>query len=219
FNRYGSSIQRVLADMNFSSDWTQETIEKVDKYFRSKYPVGENGSGLTDKKLWRDQRLLDLAKYKQTYTDRDYRIVRYPLFIPNDQGQSMIQVIEKELKQVYKHVKVRLVQNNEVKEMDLSAEPWNLAGSSLGTNGMFCQLGGAKNVEFQHGHSIRFDMSSVLDQLHINNKETLVIGPGAADGTYLNTNGELVFNMTLDQYNKVITQRSYSSIVTQEEQP
>ena len=32
-------------------------------------------------------------------------------------------------------------------------------------------------------------------------------------------NGELVFNMTLDQYNKVLTQRSYSSIVSKEDEP
>ncbi|CAF1222295.1 unnamed protein product [Rotaria sordida] len=219
FNRYGSTMQRVLTDMNFPSNWTQETIENVDKYFRSKYPVGENGIGLNDKKLWRDQRLLDLAKHKQTYVDRDYRILRYPLFIPTDQGQSMIQAIENELKQVYKHVKIRLVPNNEANTIDLSAEPWNLAGINLGTNGIFCQLGGAKNVELKQGHSIRFDISSVLDQLHIKNEQTLVIGPGAADGTYLGCNGELVVNMTFDQYNKTINQRSYSSLVTKEEQP
>ena len=109
--------------------------------FRSKYPVGENGSGLNDKKLWRDQRLLDLAKHKQTYADRDYRIVRYPLSIPTDQGKSMIQAIENELKQVYKQVKVRLVPNNEANTIDFSVEPWNLAASTLGTNGIFCQLG------------------------------------------------------------------------------
>jgi hypothetical protein len=134
-------MQRVLGDMNFPSDWTEETVEKVDSYFRSNYPVGENGSGLNEKKLWRDQRLLDLAKHKQTYVDRDYRIVRYPLFIPTDQGQSMIQAIGKELKQVYKQVKIRLVPQNEANTIDFSAEPWNLASSSLGTNGIFCQLG------------------------------------------------------------------------------
>jgi lactam utilization protein B len=134
-------MQRVLTDMNFPSDWTQETVEKVDTYFRSKYPVGENGSGLNDKKLWRDQRLLDLAKHKQTYADRDYRIVRYPLSIPTDQGQAMIQAIENELKQVYKQVKIRLVPTNEANTINFSAEPWNLAASSLGTNGIFCQLG------------------------------------------------------------------------------
>ncbi|CAF2900281.1 unnamed protein product [Rotaria sp. Silwood2] len=218
-NRYGSSMQRVLTDMNFPSDWTSETIEKVDKYLRSKYPIGENGAGLNDKRLWRDQRLLDLAKHKLTYPDRDFRIARYPLFIPTDQGQSMVRSIENELKQVYKQVKIRLVPNDEVNTMNLSAEPWNLAGANLGTNGIFCQLGGAKNVEFKQGHSIRFDISSVLDQLRIKNEQTLIIGPGAADGTYLCCNGELVFNMTLDHYNRVITQRSYSSIITKEEQP
>jgi hypothetical protein len=134
-------MQRVLTDMNFPADWTQETVKKVDDNFRSKYPVGENGSGLNDKRLWRDQRLLDLAKHKQTYVDRDYRIVRYPLSKPKDQGQSLIQAIENQLKQVYKQVNVRLVPNNEANTLDLSAEPWNLAGSSLGTNGVFCQLG------------------------------------------------------------------------------
>jgi hypothetical protein len=134
-------MQRVLTDMNFPAEWTQETVKKVDDNFRSKYPVGENGSGLNDKKSWRDQRLLDLAKHKQTYADRDYRIVRYPLSVPKDQGQSLIQAIENELKQVYKQVNVRLVPNNEANTLDLSAKPWNLAGSSLGTNGVFCQLG------------------------------------------------------------------------------
>ena len=212
-------MQRVLTDMNFPSDWTQETVEKVDQNFRSKYPVDENGSGLNDKKLWRDQRLLDLAKHKLTYADRDYRIVRYPLSIPTDQGQSLIQAIQNGLKQVYKQVKVRVVPTNEANSIDLSAAPWNLAAKSLGTNGIFCQLGGAKNVEFQQGHSILFDMSSVLDQLHIKNDETLVIGPGAGDLTHLSINGELIFNMTFDQYNKVLTQRSYSSIVTEKGEP
>ncbi|CAF1310269.1 unnamed protein product [Adineta steineri] len=214
FSRYGSSMQRVLTDMNFPSDWSQETVEKVDKYFRSKYSVEDNG--LDDKKLWRDQRLLDLAKHKQTYSDRDYRIVHYPLSIPNDQGQSMIQAIENELKQVYKQVKIRLVPIDEINKIDLSAEPWNLAASNLGNNGIFCQLGGPKNVEFKQGHSICFDISSVLDQLHIKNEQTLVIGPGAADQNQVLINGELVVNMTLDQYNKVITQRSYSSLVPEE---
>jgi hypothetical protein len=134
-------MQRVLTDMNFPSDWTQETVEKVDKYFRSKYPVGENGSGLNDKRSWRDQRLLHLAKHKQTYPDRDYRIVRYPLSVPTDQGKSMIQAIENELKQVYKQVKIRSVSNKEINTIDFSAEPWNLASSTLGTNAIFCQLG------------------------------------------------------------------------------
>jgi lactam utilization protein B len=134
-------MQRVLTDINFPSDWTQETVEKVDNNFRAKYPVGENGSGLNDKKSWRDQRLLDLAKHKLTYADRDYRIGRYPLSVPTDQGQALIKAIENELKQVYKQVKVRLVPSNEANTMDLSAEPWNLAASSLGTNGIFCQLG------------------------------------------------------------------------------
>ncbi len=134
-------MQRVLTDMNFPADWTQETVEKVDNYFRSKYPIGENGSGINEKKLWRDQRLLDLAKHKLTYADRDYRIVRYPLSVPTDQGQALIQAIENELKQVYKQVKIRLVSNTEANVIDLSGEPWNLAGSSLGTNGIFCQLG------------------------------------------------------------------------------
>jgi hypothetical protein len=78
-------------------------------------------------------------------------------------------------------------------------------------------IGGAKNVEYQQGHSVRFDVSSVLDQLRIKNEQTLVIGPGAADQTHLGTNGEVVFNMTLDQYNKIITQRSYSAIVSKDE--
>ena len=134
-------MRRVLTEMNFPSNWTQETIEKVDKYFRSKYPVGENEIGSNDKKLWRDQRLLDLAKHKQTYVDRDYRISRYPLSIPTDQGQLMIQTIENELKKVYKHVKVKLMPQNEVNTIDFSAEPWNLAGRNLGVNGIFCQLG------------------------------------------------------------------------------
>lgn len=134
-------MQRVLTDMNFPSDWTQETVEKVDQYFRSKYPIGENGSGLNDKKSWRNERLLDLAKHKQTYADRDYRIVRYPLYVPTDEGQSMIQAIENELKHVYKHVSIKLITNNQANTIDLSAQPWNLAGSSLGTNGIFCQLG------------------------------------------------------------------------------
>lgn len=141
FDRYGSTMQRVLTDMNFPSDWTQETVDKVDRYFRSKYPVGENGIGIADKKLWRDQRLLDLAKHKQTYADRDYRIMCYQLFKPTDEGQSMIEAIETELKQVYKYVKVRLVPHDEVNTIDLSAEPWNLAGQNLGTNAIFCQLG------------------------------------------------------------------------------
>ena len=59
----------------------------------------------------------------------------------------------------------------------------------------------------------------MLDQLHINNEQTLVIGPGAADQTHLSTNGELVFNMTVDQYNKVLTQRSYSAVVSKDEEP
>jgi hypothetical protein len=80
-------------------------------------------------------------------------------------------------------------------------------------------IGGAKNVEYKQGHSVRFDVSSVLDQLHIKNEQTLVIGPGAADQTHLSLNGELVFNMTLDQYNKVITQRSYSSVISEEDEP
>lgn len=134
-------MQRVLTDMSFPSDWTQETVEKVDNHFRSKYPVGENGNGLNDKKSWRDQRLLDLARHKLTYTDRDYRIVRYPLSVPNDQGQGLVQAIESELKQVYKQVKIRLVPNDEANKIDLSAKPWNLAGTNLGTNGIFCQLG------------------------------------------------------------------------------
>ncbi|UJR25060.1 hypothetical protein I4U23_006420 [Adineta vaga] len=216
FDRYGSSMQRVLTDMHFPSDWTQETVEKVDQYFRSKYPVGENGSGINEKKNWRDQRLLDLAKHKQTYVDRDYRIVRYPLTIPKDQGQGMIQAIENELKQVYKQVKIRKVSTDEANNIDFSSEPWNLAASSLGNNGIFCQLGGAKNVELQQGHSVRFDIASVLNQLNIKNEQTLVIGPGAADLTHLSINGELVFNMTLDQYNKIVTQRSYSSMIPNE---
>ncbi|CAF3752727.1 unnamed protein product [Rotaria sp. Silwood1] len=28
--------------MSFPLDWTQETVEKVDNYYRSKYPIGEN---------------------------------------------------------------------------------------------------------------------------------------------------------------------------------
>ena len=69
-------------------------------------------------------------------------------------------------------------------------------------------------MELKQGHSIRFDVSSVLDQLHVRNEQTLVMGPGAADQTYLSTNGELVVNMTFDRYNKVRTQHSYSSIVS-----
>ena len=134
-------MQRVLTDMNFPSDWTQETINTVDGNFRSKYPVGENGSGINDKKQWRDFRLLDLARHKLTYADRDYRIVRYPLFAPNDQGQGLSQAIEGGLKEVYKQVKVRLVPENEAKALDFSAKPWDLAASSLGSNGIFCQLG------------------------------------------------------------------------------
>jgi hypothetical protein len=143
-------MQRVLTDMNFPSDWTQETVEKVDRCFRSKYPVGENGSGLNDKKSWRDQRLLDLAKHKQTYADRDYHIERYPLNVPTDQGKSMIQAIENELKQVYKQVKIRLVPNNEANTIDFSTEPWNLAAPTLGTNGIFCQLGKVFILKYVH---------------------------------------------------------------------
>lgn len=211
-------MQRVLTDMTFPSNWTQETVNTVDQTFRSKYPVGINGSGLNDKKFWRDQRLLDLARHKLSYVDRDYRITRFPLSVPNDQGQALSRAIENGLKQVYKQVKVRLVPTNEVNSLDLSAQPWNLAASNLGTNGIFCQLGGAKYVEYKQGHSVRFDMSSVLDQLHIKNNETLVIGPGAGDLTHLSVNGELIFNMTFDQYNKVQVQRSYSSIVTDDNQ-
>ncbi len=43
-----------------------------------------------------------------------------------------------------------------------------------------------------------------------------MIGPGAGDLTHLSVNGELVFNMTLDQYNKVINQRSYSAIISKD---
>ncbi|CAF1492561.1 unnamed protein product [Rotaria sp. Silwood1] len=64
FDLYGSTMQRVLTDRNFLSDWTRETIEKVDNYFRSKYSVGENGSRINDKKLWSDEYLLHLTKYK-----------------------------------------------------------------------------------------------------------------------------------------------------------
>ena len=46
------------------------------------------------------------------------------------------------------------------------------------------------------------------------NEQTLVIGPGAGDLTHLSVNGELAFNMTLDQYNKILTQRSYSSVIS-----
>ena len=217
FARFGSSMKRVLTDMNFPTTWTQETVEKVDQHFRSKYPVGENGSGIDEKKNWRDQRLLDLAKHKQTYVDRDYRIFRYPLNIPTDQGETMIQAIENALKQVYKRVKVRLVPKEEAATMDLSGKPWNLAGKNLGNNGFFCQLGGAKNVEMKQGHTVRFDISSALTQLKIANEQTLVIGPGAADRTCLTINGELIVNMTVDRYNKVVTQRSYSAIVSQGE--
>ena len=76
-------------------------------------------------------------------------------------------------------------------------------------------IGGAKNVEFKQGHSVRFDLSSVLDQLQISNKETLVVGPGAADRTHLSINGELVVNLTMNEYNKVVTQRSFSAIVSE----
>ena len=134
-------MERVLTDMTFPTTWTPETVEKVDGFFRSKYPVGPNGEGLTEKKLWRDQRLLDLAKHKQTYVDRDYRIFRHPLSVPDDQGQAMVEAIDKGLKQVYRQVKVRLVPESEAKAMDLSGEPWNLAGANLGSGGIFCQLG------------------------------------------------------------------------------
>lgn len=134
-------MQRVLTDMRFPSDWTQETVNTVDGNFRAKYPIGENGSGINDKKQWRDYRLLDLARHRLTYADRDYRIVRYPLSIPKDQGQSLIQALENGMKEVYKQVKVRLVPESEAKTLDFSGKPWNLAGSSLGSNGIFCQLG------------------------------------------------------------------------------
>ena len=134
-------MQRVLTDMNFPTTWDQETVEKVDSYFRSKYPVGENGCGLNDKKQWRDQRLLNLAKHKLTLVDRDYRIFRYPLHVPDDQGELLLEAIENELKQVYRCVKVRIISKNGNNTLDLSKEPWNLAGSHLGNNAIFCQLG------------------------------------------------------------------------------
>lgn len=140
-------MERVLTDMKFPTTWMPETVEKVDGYFRSKYPVGPKGEGLNEKKLWRDQRLLDLAKHKQSYVDRDYRIFRYPLTVPEDQGQSLLGAIEKTLKQVYKQVKVRLVPGSEASTMDLSGEPWNLAGANLGSDGIFCQLGNLRFVE------------------------------------------------------------------------
>ena len=141
FNRFGSSMERVLTDMDFPTTWTPETVNKVNSHFRSKYPVGERGEGLNDKKQWRNERLLNLAKHKQTYVDRDYRIVRYPLHVPNDGGRAMIEAIEHQLKKVYKQVKIRLVSHDEANAMDLSAAPWKLAGKSLGANGIFCQLG------------------------------------------------------------------------------
>ena len=45
-----------------------------------------------------------------------------------------------------------------------------------------------------------------------------MIGPGAGDLAHLSVNGELVFNMTLNQYNKVLTQHSYSSVISNDEQ-
>ncbi|CAF1587594.1 unnamed protein product, partial [Rotaria sp. Silwood1] len=51
FDRYDSTLQRALTDMNIPSDWTQETVENFVNYFRSKYAIDENGSGLNDKKL------------------------------------------------------------------------------------------------------------------------------------------------------------------------
>lgn len=62
---------------------------------------------------------------------------------------------------------------------------------------------------------MRFDIPTVLNQLQIHNEQTLVIGPGAADQTHLCVNGELAFNMALDQYNKITAQRSFSSIVVE----
>ena len=76
-------------------------------------------------------------------------------------------------------------------------------------------VGGAKNVEYKQGHSVRFDLSSVLDQLQISNEQTLVVGPGAADRTHLSINGELVVNLTMNEYNKVTRQRSVSAIVSE----
>ncbi|CAF3787945.1 unnamed protein product, partial [Rotaria sordida] len=122
FNRYGSSIQHVLIDMNFPTDWTQENVEKSNNYFHSKYPI-------------------DLAKHKQTYADRDYRIVHYPLSMPTNKGQARIQAIENELKQINKQIKIRLVPHNEANIIDFFAEPGNLAATNLGTNEIFCQLG------------------------------------------------------------------------------
>lgn len=138
FNRFGSSMERVLTDMSFPTTWTPETVSKVDNHFRSKYSVGD---GLNEKKQWRNERLLALAKHKQTYVDRDYRIVRYPLHVPTDGGRAMIEAIEHQLKKVYKQVNIKLVTHDEATALDLSAAPWKLAGKSLGSNGIFCQLG------------------------------------------------------------------------------
>lgn len=215
FARFGSTMERVLTDMTFPTTWNEQTVEKIDEFMRSKYPIGENCSEINAKKIWRDQRLLELAKHKLTYVDRDYRIHRFPLNIPvDDQREKLVETIEKTMKEIYQNVKIRLVSDDEAASMDLSGAPWHLASKNLGENGFFCQLGGAKNVEMKKGHHIRFDISSALDQLAIRNEETLVIGPGAADRTCLSINGELIVNLTMDQYNKVVRQRSYSSIVS-----
>ena len=67
------------------------------------------------------------------------------------------------------------------------------------------------------GHEVRFDIGSVLNQLRVRNQETLVIGPGSTDKSYTTVNGELICNMILDQYNRILHQRSYSSIVSETE--
>ena len=113
--------------MKFPTTWNDETVKRVDEHFRSKY------SNVNEKRAWRDERLLQLAKQKQTYVDRDYRIVRFPLDIPAADGrEKCLSTIEKTLKEIYRNVQVRGISKEEAAALDLSAAPWHLAAKNLG---------------------------------------------------------------------------------------
>ncbi|CAF1564915.1 unnamed protein product, partial [Didymodactylos carnosus] len=215
FARYGSTMKRVLADMSYPHDWSQSTVDKIDAHFRQKYPI--TNDSLQERKLWRDDRLLEITKHKSSYSDRSYRIVRHSLESV-ESYDSILKAIENELKQVYRQVQVNLIEPEQAKHLDFTQEPWNLASKGIGTNAVMCQLGGPKNVEKVNGHSVIFDLESVLSQIGHKEEQSFIFGPGAAYSQIFDCNAELALNTVVNSYNKIKNNHSYASIIQKQTQ-
>mmetsp|Transcript_35145 Transcript_35145/g.68423 ORF Transcript_35145/g.68423 Transcript_35145/m.68423 type:complete len:196 (+) Transcript_35145:1-588(+) len=67
FERYGSSISRVIKPMNNAMGWDKKTVKLIHDEMRKEVPMEKRAARLE----WRNERLLKLATHKLMQEDKD----------------------------------------------------------------------------------------------------------------------------------------------------